>query len=257
MSKQRKKRTGKAGRRKGSGCLSRLILFLLIVFALVAASTIFFKISRVNVYGNERYSSEQIRATTGIGIGDNLLFLNKIAATRGVLSELPYVNDIRISRQLPDTLLIEIVEAEEFAHIRSGVDIWYIDDTGKLLRKNGESTKGLIEVTGVELDKPEEGAVANFGEQGGGKLDILENTFETLVGEGIEDRVQQIDLSEVYGVKMSFDDRFLVKLGMPESLEYKLQYLLKAIGELETNAKGTMDLSELMESGIARFIPDS
>ena len=85
---------------------------LVICGAVVAALTLFFRVDRIEVTGTERYTEDEVIAASGIDIGDNLYLLNKYDAARSIADALPYIDieDIRIRRELPDTLLIDVEE---------------------------------------------------------------------------------------------------------------------------------------------------
>jgi len=63
--------------------------FVLICLSIVVAMSIFFRVSKVEVEGNEDYTDAQIVEATGIDTGDNLFFLNRIGAISRMLARLP------------------------------------------------------------------------------------------------------------------------------------------------------------------------
>ena len=63
--------------------------FVLICISVVVAMSIFFRVSRIEVEGNEDYTDEQIIEATGIDTGDNLFFLNRIGAVSSMLARFP------------------------------------------------------------------------------------------------------------------------------------------------------------------------
>ena len=67
---------------------------------------------RDRVTGTERYTEKDVIEASGIQRGDNLFLLNKYEAARSIAEQLPYIDieDIRIRRELPDTLLIDVAE---------------------------------------------------------------------------------------------------------------------------------------------------
>ena len=108
------RRRGSARRRRrgGSGFLYKLLSVLLICGCLVAAITLFFRVDTVVITGEKRYTEAEIREVSGVKDGDNLFLLNKYQVIRNIAEALPYVEleETRVQRKLPDTLLIEIKE---------------------------------------------------------------------------------------------------------------------------------------------------
>ena len=96
--------------RGGFSVLYKLLSILIICTAIIVALTLFFRVDTIVVSGQERYTSQEIQDATGIAQGDNLFLLNKYDVAQNIVKALPYVEEIRISRKLPDTLLIEVRE---------------------------------------------------------------------------------------------------------------------------------------------------
>lgn len=64
----------------------------------------------VVVTGTQRYTQQEVIDATGIKTGDNLFLMNKYDVAQNIVGELPYIEEIRINRKLPDTLLIQVEE---------------------------------------------------------------------------------------------------------------------------------------------------
>lgn len=62
--------------------------FILVCISVVVAMSIFFRVSTVEVEGNQDYTDEEIVAATGIDAGDNLFFLNRIGAVSRMMARL-------------------------------------------------------------------------------------------------------------------------------------------------------------------------
>ena len=113
-----RRRNSNRRRRRGSfGFLYKMLSVLVICVAIIAALTLFFRVDAIQVSGQQRYTDEQVQAASGIQIGDNLFLLNKYDAAGRIVEELPYIEDTRINRNLPSTLVIEgvINEAVDLA----------------------------------------------------------------------------------------------------------------------------------------------
>ncbi|WP_334182191.1 cell division protein FtsQ/DivIB [Novosphingobium sp.] len=116
-------------------------------FAQVAADA-GFEVKRVEVRGvknlnelkvYEKALAERDRAMTQVDL-DGL---------RGELLELSWVKDARVSRQLPDTLVIDIVERAPHAVLRKADRFMLIDETGQELEAiNRKDAKGKLIVSG-------------------------------------------------------------------------------------------------------------
>jgi cell division protein FtsQ len=72
-----------------------------------------------------------------------------IDGLRGDLMQLSWVKDARVSRQLPDTLVVDIVERSPHAVLRKGGKLVLIDDTGHELEPvSAARAKGMLVLEG-------------------------------------------------------------------------------------------------------------
>ena len=108
----RRRHSNRRRRRGNFGFLYKLLSVFLICGCLVAAITLFFRVDTVVITGEKRYTVAEIREVSGVKDGDNLFLLNKYQVIRNIAEALPYVEleETRVQRKLPDTLLIEIKE---------------------------------------------------------------------------------------------------------------------------------------------------
>jgi cell division protein FtsQ len=244
--------------RGGPGCLSMFFLAVFVTASVVATIAIFFRINRIRIKGNERYTAEEIRVASGVETGDNLLIFNKFKATSNIFGKLPYIDEIRMLKDLPDTLVIEVRETRPVAYITGNGGFWLISPKGKLLEFLAAApATDLIEVRGATPVSPEAGKPADFGPEDTARFNAMVDTLLTIDGEGIAADVDSLDVSRVYDIEIGYLGRFRVRLGMPENLSYKLRFLReKVVKELKPNDRGVIDLSELIEKKEGRFIPD-
>jgi len=72
-----------------------------------------------------------------------------IAGLRAELMELPWVKDARVARQLPNVLVINIIEREPHAALRRGDQLLLIDATGaELAPVSAADARGMLLITG-------------------------------------------------------------------------------------------------------------
>jgi cell division protein FtsQ len=251
-----------AAKRRGHGkpgCLSVFFLVVFVAAAIGSTIAIFFNINHIAVIGTQRYSAEQIRSSAEVEQGANLILLNKFEKTSNIFARLPYVDEVKMTRRLPDTLVIEIRECDAVAAFSDKDGFWLISDSGKVLEQvrtlEGEK---LIQVKGPGLINPEVGKKAEIGgdkDSSEMQFEALVDTLKSITGQGIEGDVSELYIEKVYNVEFKYLDRFIVKLGMPEHLDYKIDCLKEVVGYLSTADTGIIDLSELIDKKPARFIP--
>ena len=200
----------------------------------MAALSLFFKAEQIFVTGTSRYSQQQVLQASGIRQGGNLFLLNKHQAAASITEQLPYVESVRIRRQLPNALHIEITEC---AHP-------LID---KLQPGQGES---YPLVTGLTLTSPQLNQLAV--PDNADKWDTLRQLWQQLLSKDMAGSVQSIDLEDPSRITLRYLDRFDVVLKKDDDFDYRLNYLAAVIGRLDGSDQGTIQWDK---DGKARFIP--
>ena len=146
-------------RRKGRfAVLYKLMTFLLICGALVAALALFFKVESIEITGTSRYSTDEVERASGVHVGDNLYLMDKNAVASRITQQLPYVETVKISRRLPKTLCISVTECRGLAAIEQDGRLWLISEGGKLVdTAPADDAAQYAVVTGLTLESPELG----------------------------------------------------------------------------------------------------
>ena len=247
----------KNARYRGS-VLPRVLTVVAVAVAVVVGVMLFFKVRTVTVTGNSRYTAEQIIAASGITEGENLMTLSRASAAQSILLELPYVQSVRVTRELPDSVRIDVTETEAVAVVRdaSGGQ-WLLSAAGKLVEQAGAQTAvdpaGLIQLEGVTAEDPAAGA--QLQTQDAAQASAAQQLLTALAGTQLLDGVRSVNLEKVYDITLRYEDRFDVLLGGTDQLDYKVRYLEEIVlNQLDATKTGTLDLT-LQEEGVARLIP--
>lgn len=247
----RRSRRNRRRRRGRFAFLCRLLCFVLICAAIVGALVLFFKVDTISVSGNDRYSRETILAASGVSEGDNLFLLNKYDAAARITEALPYVESVRLSRKLPGTLRIDIVECSDPAGIQQDGHCWLISPEGKLVDSPAEAPDGCPMVTGLPLTDPQVGSLAAVPEEQSGDLARLLELLRQLRSKGMTAQIGEIRFEES-GIVLRYQDRLDVYLDREDDFAYRLRYLAAVLEKLEENETGTIRWDA---EGSARFIP--
>jgi cell division protein FtsQ len=113
-----------------------------------AAADAGYEVNRVEVHGVERMNGLKVYERV-LGEKDRAMPLVDLHALRGSLMELPWVADARVSRQLPDTIVVDIVEREPHAVLKRPDRLVLIDPTGHELEPvSAADAKGMLQISG-------------------------------------------------------------------------------------------------------------
>ena len=129
----------------------RAVLAVVLVLALVGASgyAVWFSpwldVEEVDVSGAQTISAEDVRARAGIEDGTPLARVD-LAAAEALVRSLAVVKDVDVSRQWPDTVLIDIQERVAIAVVEIAGRLRGMDADGVVFRDYNRAPPGLPRV---------------------------------------------------------------------------------------------------------------
>lgn len=231
----------------------KLVAFVVALAAMAWAVTLFFRMDHIAVNGNERYSEQEVIDASGLKLGSNLYLINKFDVKERIFALLPYVEEIRINRKLPDTMLLEVRECKAAAGIESEEGFWLISDQGKLLEMADAPPEGCPAVAGVPLIEPEATTQINFGEQAAYRAGVMLTLLQESDARNMRAGIGVINISDDTALSFTYLGRFTVRMPWTAEIGYKLESLSTVVDYLENNETGRIDL---MTEGKASFIPE-
>ena len=246
------------------GPLFKLLCLVALIVALTGGATVFFRVERVVVEGNQRYTQEEIIAAAGVQVGDNLYALNKYRMSERLRQTLPYIGEASIRRGLPSTVIISVTERGAVARVEppdpgglqtgteedplppAAQEEWLINASGKLLEPAPPDSETPA-VTGLTSLEPQAGQKLAVPEKEQSRLDTLLDLLAALEEEEMLDQISSIDLSATR-VKLRYLDRFDVRLAPNKEFGYCLQVIKNVEAQITQKhgpeSGGTMDLTQ-------------
>ena len=219
---------------------------------------LFFRVDTVVITGEKRYTEAEIRQASGVEDGDNLFLLNKYQVIRNIAEALPYIEieNTRIQRKLPDTLLIQVQECgDPLAWTQDGT-VWLMSPAGKIVEQT-DTAAGYPTVDGCELLAPSVGTQIAVDTAYETRRESLLELLAVLDETGELAKVDAIHLGEASYISMDYMDRFTVKMPYQADFSYKLRVLELAINsdKIQDNMTGTFDMRQ--EDGQVIFDQDT
>lgn len=241
--RNRKRRRRNRGR---FGGLYKLLSILLIFAAILVGCIIFFRVNVMVVAGNVRYTQDEIIAAAGVKQGDNLFTLNKYQIANRILTQLPYVDDVAISRKLPDTLIFDVTESTGTAWLESGGAYWLLDDKCKLLEVGDAAlVQGKPQVLGLTAVNPTVGNTLTVPPEQQDKLERLQAFFAAIRGRVMTGSLKGfIDLTSGNEIRFGYGENLTVVFplnGDFASETHELELALKTMDQRGLPRTGTLD----------------
>lgn len=252
-------------RRKPMGIFKRRLLIILAMTVMLAgtaflAESLLLRVTEVRVTGDAVYPEEQILAICDYKEGDNLLFIPIGDRERALEQQLPYVAKAKISRRIPGTVVVEITSAQPVCSLQAGGGWFVIGAGGKVLEVRADAPQGLMQVIGVTPYAAQPGMMLGLDNEE--QAEAFRVVRETIASLGAAQDFTRLDLSDLYNIRLWYQDRVECVLGSAVDLEHKIRYgygLFDAGKEdaIQPDQTGRLDLSYLTESKRAFFDPSA
>jgi cell division protein FtsQ len=150
-----------ARKRWGVWVLIPLLLSVVVLFVFSMEWRETLRMKRLIVHGSRIIPVEEVFKLANVA-SNTAIFDIELAAVRTRVLSQPYFNAVTVSRQLPGTLAIDVVEREPVASITAGHALRYVDGDGVVLPFR-PVVGDLPVISGIEgLQKSEVGQRAEF-----------------------------------------------------------------------------------------------
>lgn len=236
---------------------SKLILRVLTVaavaFAIFLGISIFFKVDTITVSGCEKYSEWTIVEKSGVKEGDSLLFFGEANAASKIIDALPYVKSVRFHITLPGKVQIIVEEVPVAYSIQSGDGTWWlITSEGRVAERVDAAKAGnYTTIVGITLKNPSVGADAVAEEKepagsaitGADRLDAAVLIMQQLEANEMLGVVASVDVSSLQSLQLWYGNRYLVKLGNSDRMDYKLAAVKSSVEQMSEYQTGILDAS--------------
>lgn len=249
--KQKRQAKHSSRRRISPETWKRIIIMACVVVAFLLSMIIFFRVRTVEVQGNQYYSAEEVIQAAGIASGDNLLTLSRGEIAGNVIAQLPYVKSVRVTRTLPDTVVITVSEDETtFAVTDAGGKYYLITAAGKATEQVEElDAKAHILIQDLVIQPAVIGEQVHVVESADAtvspyeQLDALTVLLREIEAAKLEKDITVVSVPSAFNLTVWYEDRFEVRLGTTDDLAYKLEYLKVVVQEQKEYTTGIIDLT--------------
>lgn len=251
------KMLNKRGRRKVF--INRLLVIIVlvgilsgIVYGLYFLMGSLFSVKEIIIDGNTMYSDTEILNVSNFKRGDALLFLNTSEAERKIYKSFPYVDDVKICKQFPNKLKIDISMAVRRFSIFKDDVFYVVSERQKLLETVSELPSETQELRGVEFEIDENGKVVCSNSDLEEVLAEITNEISNVGLNGI----RVIDFTNPSNIVLNYEDRISIIVGGKQDLHYKMVTAKEIISnKINQPEKGELDLRDLTKGNKSYFTP--
>lgn len=243
--KSSNKKESKSATASKSGKMTRIFLILLL---LVGAGCFLclspnFNVQEIVVEKNKVISSDTIASLSEIKLYKNIFLINKLGAVNKIEKN-PYIEEVKISRSLPNKVKITVKEREEkylleFAEGKYAV----LDGQGYILRITSDLVNlPIIVGTKTDMNKFLEISdnTARVCEEDLKKFEVITSIVDIAKNYEVDTYITKIDVGDINDVKLELQaEQKTVYLGSCSDLNTRILYM-KDIIEKEKGIKGEM-----------------
>lgn len=209
-----------------------ILLFIALGGTIYYLTTPVFNIANIEVYGNEKNSTETYISLSKINLGTTNIFAITNNGVGKNIKENSYVKEVEMKRKLPNTIQLYITERKVAYQIEYTSQYIYIDDQGYILEIS-EDKKDVPVIKGFSTVKENIGQ--RLKEEDLIKLNVVAKFINYCKYNTIENKLTDIDVTDNTNYIMYFkEDKKTVYLGDASNLSERLS-LLKTILNNEKN----------------------
>jgi len=230
-------------RRKGKNTLYYFMaLFVCLAAGLILSFTVFFRLDDIAVTGNTLYSNEELLASSGIRVGDNMFRVVGKEVNARLTAAYPFIEQIRIRRKLPTALTIEVTMAQPAAVLPTEGEALLVNEKGRVLALTSPQ------------EYPDFSRIEGYTAPQLKVMDILDDTAQKQLAQILKitdtlkkaeiEGIKLISLADPNNLRLLYDDRLIINLGSQQEMQYKLDFVKHAIDKsVDESFVGSLDVS--------------
>lgn len=229
-------------RRRRRNIVTTAIFLFAVLVGFILSVTVLFPIKTFRVDGDTIYSEEELITAFGHPEGENIFRFNMKKSEAAMMQTLPYLESIKIRRSLPSTVVFIVEPAVETYYIQTTTGVIVLSANFKVLRIADvppENTCRIIGAEDIAVGTPGNMLVLTNADT----QDLMQTVIAHLKT-WIPTGVTYIDISSQLEITLIYENRFLVKLGTINNIDYKLEMLSTTLNtQIGAEETGQLDAS--------------
>lgn len=234
----------KRSRRKTEGFFKFLAVLTALTVALVIVQERFFRLQYVYVIGNEKKTSQQIAAVSGLVKGRNMLGIEEEDIAKAMSKDHTIIFK-GMQKEYPGVIYLYIEERNVAAAMQWLGVLYLLDDEGMVMEQRTDSTlpEGLPVVTGLKAGNIYVGQKLSL--RSATQLEAYQIIIDELEMQLYADQVSEINLSDAENIYLITREGVTVRLGDSSQMESKIGSVRTAMAYLRQlgSFSGVLDVT--------------
>lgn len=234
----------KRSRRKTEGFFKFLAVLTVLTVALVIVQDRFFRLQYVYVIGNEKKTSQQIAAVSGLAKGRNMLGIEEEEIAKAMSKDHTIIFK-GMQKEYPGVIYLYIEERNVAAAMQWLGVLYLLDDEGMVMEQRTDSTlpEDLPVVTGLKASNIYVGQKLSL--RSATQLEAYQIIIDELEMQLYADQVSEINLSDAENIYLITREGVTVRLGDSSQMESKIGSVRTAMAYLRQlgSFSGVLDVT--------------
>lgn len=242
-------------KKKKNKALPIFILILLVAVLIIVGGYFLLRIREVRFEGSGIYSYEQLFSSSGISYGDKMYGIDKKEIAKNIIDGCPYVKSVRITRDLPGTLVVRVEEYDAGFYAEVGGEYFVFGENlvvlERLVSSDETKEKGLIRLEAGEISYAVVGQELIMAE--GVDRETVKRVMSASVASKVYDRMTILNIKDKYDIFAVCDDLYKLILGDSSDITLKLDLGGKIMEDemfLGNITRAQIDLTDPEECGV-------
>lgn len=240
-----------AGKRiKKSKAKSKLIgflfLFVILVVGIYFCYVNLFTLKSIKVVGDCPYTQEQMMEGMGLEKGMGIYDKTQKEIREEVKYNLPYINEIKISRRWPHTIVAKVQKAEPTFYISISEDLYILSQGLRVLSKTKSAEDiELNSLILLQIDNVYSCVEGEYLEISDDNNKCLTELVLCLKEYDEFANITVIDIQDKFDIKLQYNSTYEVKLGDTKNLDIKIRFMQKILEKIDkSGVSGVIDVSD-------------
>ncbi len=224
----------------------------LILLSIILFFTPLFNIKNINITGNIKVETAQIKQTIGSVEEENLFRLSTKKIIENIKT-IPYVDNVEIKKKVfPVGINVNVIECIPVGYIQQNESYIILDKNFKVLEITEAPLENVAQIVGIAVTASTEGAVVTTDDAD--KLETVSQICHRLIEQDIISKIGTINFEDMNNISFTYENRLDVICGSVVDFSKKIGMFEKAVtsSKLTDNSRGTIDISI---SGKAIYTP--
>ncbi|MBS5794045.1 MAG: FtsQ-type POTRA domain-containing protein [Clostridiales bacterium] len=236
--------------------MKKIYIYILMSIALVALIFMLLMLSpwlniqNIEVNGLETIEKPDIIRQMKLDKTTNILSFNSLIAKRRLKSNY-YIQDIKVTKKLPNTVIINVTERKIVGYIPYISDYIYIDKDGMVIDVKSSYTQPLPIIYGLKFDSFIIGE--NLRTDNDEAFEIVMEITNSIKDKEYLKEILKIDVSDLEDIHLYMENLDIV-LGNREAINIKMNTLNEILKNFTPTEKGFLYIDDINKAPIFKYI---